>query len=110
MNAKSQQIMKIKNKGHELGETFRDRHDPTLVDEFVQFSLGVASLMREAEVEVDVLSIMRTSSRIAASNQHPRQPGAAEALQQDEELCGLVIQADMELLSEQNGGNDGPSN
>ncbi len=85
----------IKEKARELGEVFSERHDAGLVDQYVQFSLGVLALGRDGgEVEVDPFPIMRTSASIAAVNvYHDRESVevAKAGLVGDEELTAEIL-------------------
>jgi hypothetical protein len=89
-------VQAIKEKAHEISVEFEHRHDPDNVNNFVQMSLGAASLCRLFGEEADLLNIIRTSAELT-------DPDEAESLQRDEELCYKVIIANQEMAARGNG-------
>jgi len=98
------QVEIIKEKASELGERVADRHDPDLVSQFVQFSLGVSSLNRLFGETVDITMVMRSGANLAASNLYPdTREQVASVLLGDEELCQEILVTELELIARGDG-------
>lgn len=94
------QIGIIKSRARELGERMSDKHDPDVVSQFVQFSLGVSSLNRLSGNENDFVQVMRSGAKLAARNLFPETTDhVVEELLRDEELCSEIIETELVLRS-----------
>jgi len=94
------QAVIIKRRSSELGSLLASRHNPDLVSQFVQFSLGVASYDRLFGEEVDMVKLMQSGARIAASNlDFDSAEQLAADLLADEELCSEILVTHFQLVA-----------
>ncbi len=93
MTYESVRVAAIKEKAREVSAAFASRHNPEIVNNFVQISLGAASLQSLFGEEVDMPLNIRWGAKLSSQGNQQR----AETIQRDEELCMRVLVAEQEL-------------